>query len=183
MKKMPPLHQLEEPPDACTAASTFRAVRRLRFKRRIRRAGYEKELGQIDLHVRALTELCHLYGSDMAKRKSGKILNVVSTAAFQPGPWMSVYYATKSYVLHFSEGIAEELKQSGVQVSALCPGPTVTEFADTAGMDKSLLFQLKAAEAGNCTLCGAIRGGKIAQRQTDYYTGLHEPRGGVWQPV
>ncbi|HMY11575.1 MAG TPA: SDR family oxidoreductase, partial [Turneriella sp.] len=103
----------------------------------------KKELGQIDLNIRALTELCHLYGADMAKRKSGKILNVASTAAFQPGPWMSVYYATKSYVLHFSEGIAEELKKSGVQVSVLCPGPTVTEFADTAGMDKSLLFSSK----------------------------------------
>ncbi|GAB4428409.1 MAG: SDR family oxidoreductase [Turneriella sp.] len=103
----------------------------------------EKELGQIDLNIRALTELCHLYGADMAQRKSGKILNVASTAAFQPGPWMSVYYATKSYVLHFSEGIAEELKKSGVQVSVLCPGPTVTEFAVTAGMDKSLLFSSK----------------------------------------
>lgn len=103
----------------------------------------KKELGQIDLNIRALTELCHVYGADMARRKSGKILNVASTAAFQPGPWMSVYYATKSYVLHFSEGIAEELKKSGVKVSVLCPGPTVTEFADTAGMDKSLLFSSK----------------------------------------
>jgi len=102
-----------------------------------------KELGQIDLNVRALTELCHLYGAEMAKRKAGRILNVASTAAFQPGPWMSVYYATKAYVLHFSEGIAEELKKSGVQVSVLCPGPTITEFARTAGMDKSLLFSSK----------------------------------------
>jgi len=101
------------------------------------------ELGQIDLNIRTLTELCHLYGAEMAKRKAGRILNVASTAAFQPGPWMSVYYATKAYVLHFSEGIAEELKKSGVQVSVLCPGPTVTEFADTAGMDKSLLFSSK----------------------------------------
>ncbi|MFZ5629012.1 MAG: SDR family NAD(P)-dependent oxidoreductase [Spirochaetota bacterium] len=102
-----------------------------------------RELQQIDLNIRALTELTHLYGAEMAARKSGRILNVASTAAFQPGPWMSVYYATKSYVLHFSEGIAEELKKSGVQVSVLCPGPTVTEFADTAGMDNSLLFSSK----------------------------------------
>lgn len=109
-----------------------------------------RELEQVDLNIRALTELTHLYGAAMAKRKSGRILNVASTAAFQPGPWMSVYYATKAYVLHFSEGIAEELRKSGVQVSVLCPGPTVTEFAATAGVDNSLLFRsalLKPATA------------------------------------
>jgi uncharacterized protein len=102
-----------------------------------------RELQQVDLNVRALTELCHLYGAEMAKRKTGKILNVASTAAFQPGPWMSVYYATKAYVLHFSEGLAEELKPRGVQVSVLCPGATVTEFADTAGVSDSKLFSSK----------------------------------------
>lgn len=102
-----------------------------------------RELQEIDLNVRALTELCHLYGAEMVKRKSGKILNVASTAAFQPGPWMSVYYATKAYVLSFSEALHEELKPRGVQVSVLCPGATVTEFADTAGMAKSRLFSSK----------------------------------------
>jgi uncharacterized protein len=68
----------------------------------------EKEKNMIDLNVRSLTELTYLFGRDMVARKSGKILNVASTAAFQPGPFMSVYYATKHYVLAFSEGIAEE---------------------------------------------------------------------------
>lgn len=103
----------------------------------------KRELQEIDLNVRVLTELCHLYGAEMAKRKKGKILNVASTAAFQPGPWMSVYYATKAYVLHFSEGLAEELRPRGVQVSVLCPGATVTEFAGTAGVQKSKLFKSK----------------------------------------
>lgn len=103
----------------------------------------KRELQEIDLNVRTLTELCHLYGAEMATRKSGKILNVASTAAFQPGPWMSVYYATKAYVLSFSEGLQEELKAKGVQVSVLCPGATVTEFANTAGMEKSRLFSSK----------------------------------------
>lgn len=96
----------------------------------------------------------------MAKRKKGRILNVASTAAFQPGPWMSVYYATKSYVLHFSEGLAEELNPRGVQVSVLCPGATVTEFADTAGVHKSRLFNsklLKPATAESVAIYGVNR--------------------------
>lgn len=103
----------------------------------------KRELMQIDLNVRVLTELTHLYGAEMSKRKKGRILNVASTAAFQPGPFMAVYYATKAFVLHFSEAIADEIKPRGVQVSVLCPGATVTEFADTAGMHKSRLFSSK----------------------------------------
>lgn len=103
----------------------------------------KRELMEIDLNMRALAELTHLYGSEMAKRKSGRIMNVASTAAFQPGPWMSIYYATKAFVLHFSEGVGEELKARGVQVSALCPGPTVTEFSNTAGTHNSRLFKSK----------------------------------------
>lgn len=102
-----------------------------------------RELQEIDLNVRALTELCHLYCAEMVKRRKGKILNVASTAAFQPGPWMSVYYATKAFVLSFSEALAEEMRSKGVQVSVLCPGATVTEFAETAGMAKSRLFSSK----------------------------------------
>ncbi len=117
----------------------------------------KRELQEVDLNARTLTELCHLYGAEMVKRKSGKILNVASTAAFQPGPWMSVYYATKAYVLHFSEGLAEELKPRGVQVSVLCPGATVTEFAGTAGVQKSKLFNskiLKPATAESVAVYG-----------------------------
>jgi len=95
----------------------------------------------IDLNCRALMELCHCVLPEMIARRSGGILNVASTAAFQPGPWMSVYYATKAFVLSFSEGLHEEVKAHGVHVSALCPGPTRTEFADVADMADSELFK------------------------------------------
>ncbi|MNL50450.1 putative ketoacyl reductase [compost metagenome] len=78
----------------------------------------------------------------MVQRKSGGILNVASTAAFQPGPYMAVYYATKAYVLSFSEAINAEIKATGVHVTALCPGPTHSGFQATAKMDKSKLFKM-----------------------------------------
>ncbi len=92
----------------------------------------EECLRQIQLNVTTLTHLTHLYLPAMIKRKSGKILNVASTAAFQAGPLMAVYYATKAYVLHFSEAIANELQGTGVTVTCLCPGPTATEFQERA---------------------------------------------------
>jgi uncharacterized protein len=88
----------------------------------------EECLRQIQLNVTSLTHLTRLYLPEMIGRGGGKILNVASTAAFQPGPLMAVYYATKAYVLHFSEAIANELKESGVTVTCLCPGPTATDF-------------------------------------------------------
>ena len=94
----------------------------------------------IDLNCRTLMELCHLALPHMIARREGGILNVASTAAFQPGPWMSVYYATKAFVLNFSQGLHEEVKDQGVRVAALCPGPTATEFADVASMADSRLF-------------------------------------------
>jgi len=103
----------------------------------------KNELQEIDLNVRTLTELCHFYGKEMAARGTGKILNVASTAAFQPGPYMAVYYATKAYVLSFSEAIMEELKPKGVRVSVLCPGPTHTAFVERAGMQGIRLFKNK----------------------------------------
>ncbi|MBY8828035.1 SDR family NAD(P)-dependent oxidoreductase [Hephaestia mangrovi] len=95
----------------------------------------------IDLNCRALMELCHGFLPDMLASRSGAILNVASTAAFQPGPWMAVYYATKAFVLSFSEALHEEVKDRGVHVSALCPGPTRTEFAEIADMGDSELFK------------------------------------------
>jgi short-subunit dehydrogenase len=94
----------------------------------------------IDLNVRSLTELCYLFGKEMVERKNGKILNVASTAAFQPGPLMSVYYATKHYVLAFSEGIREEWRDYGVTVTTLCPGPTESGFQKEAHLEESKLF-------------------------------------------
>ena len=87
----------------------------------------------IDLNCGALTELCRAVLPDMVERRSGGILNVASTAAFQPGPGMAVYFATKAFVLSLSEALHEEVKRFGVKVTALCPGPTRTEFGDVAG--------------------------------------------------
>src|SRR5580698_3066294 len=92
----------------------------------------EECLRQIQLNVTTLTHLTRLYLPAMIERGSGRILNVASTAAFQAGPLMAVYYATKAYVLHFSEAIANELHGTGVTVTCLCPGPTATEFQGRA---------------------------------------------------
>jgi short-subunit dehydrogenase len=91
-------------------------------------ADRERELDTIALNITALTALCHLFVQPMIRRRAGKILNVASTAAFQPGPLMAVYYATKSYVVSFSEAIRNEVSPLGVDVTVLCPGPTETEF-------------------------------------------------------
>lgn len=88
----------------------------------------ECELDTIALNITALTELTHLFLQTMIRRREGKILNIASTAAFQPGPLMAVYYASKSYVLSFSEAIRNEVHHLGIDVTALCPGPTKTEF-------------------------------------------------------
>jgi short-subunit dehydrogenase len=93
----------------------------------------------IELNVTALTRLARAYLPGMLERGSGKIMNVASTASFQPGPLMAVYYATKAYVLSLSEALAEETRGSGVTVTALCPGPTTTNFQATANMEKSRL--------------------------------------------
>jgi hypothetical protein len=112
-------------------------------------------LGQIDLNIRALTELTRLFLPAMVKRRSGRIMNVASTAAFQPGPLMAVYYATKAYVLSFSEAIANELRHSGVTVTCFCPGATHTDFAKRAGMENSRLFkQIGAMSAEKVALDG-----------------------------
>jgi short-subunit dehydrogenase len=101
-----------------------------------------RELEMIQVNIAALTHLTKLFLPQMIKRRSGRILNVASTAAFQPGPLMAVYYASKAYVLSFSEAIAEELRNTGVTVTALCPGPTRTDFAETAKVGNSRLFSL-----------------------------------------
>ncbi len=87
----------------------------------------------VDLNCGALTELCRAMLPGMVERRSGGILNVASTAAFQPGPGMAVYFATKAYVLSLSEALHEEVRRFGVKVTALCPGPTRTEFGAVAG--------------------------------------------------
>ena len=87
----------------------------------------------VDLNIGALTELCRAVAPAMIERRSGAILNVASTAAFQPGPGMAVYFATKAYVLSLTEALHEELRRFGIKVSAVCPGPVATEFGEVAG--------------------------------------------------
>ena len=97
------------------------------------------QLGMIDLNVRALVELTHLFWDDMVKRGRGGVLNVASTAAFQPGPLMAVYYASKAFVLSFSEALWEEARGTGLKVSCLCPGPTASGFRARAGTGQTRL--------------------------------------------
>lgn len=99
----------------------------------------ETELQMMQVNIVCLTHLTKLFLSDMLKQREGKILNIASTAAFQPGSLMAVYYATKAYVLSFSEAIANELQGTGVTVTALCPGPTESGFQKRADMEQSKL--------------------------------------------
>jgi uncharacterized protein len=100
------------------------------------------QLGMVDLNIRALVELTHIYWSGMLAGRSGGVLNVASTAAFQPGPLMAVYYASKAFVLSFSEALWEEARGSGVKVSCLCPGPTTSRFRERAGTDATRLSRV-----------------------------------------
>lgn len=102
----------------------------------------EQQLKMIRVNVSALTHLTGRLLPRMLDRRRGGILNVASTAAFQPGPYMSVYYATKAYVLSFSEGLTEEVSSSNVTISCLTPGPTQTSFVDTADMADTTLLKL-----------------------------------------
>ncbi len=95
-----------------------------------------RELNMIELNVRALVELTHRFLVPMRERKSGAIINVASTAGFQPVPFMAVYAATKAFVLSFSEALWEENRPYGIKVMALCPGVTETNFFAAANMQK-----------------------------------------------
>lgn len=101
----------------------------------------EKAQKMIHLNITSLTELCKLFLQDMSLQKVGKIMNVASTAAFQPGPMMAVYFATKAYVLSFSEALANEVKPLGITVTALCPGITQSGFLSIAQMEESKMVK------------------------------------------
>src|SRR6267142_4494364 len=105
------------------------------------RTKLEDEVGMIQVNIVALIQLTRLFLPQMVARKSGKIMNVASMAGFVPGPYMSVYYATKAFVLSHSIALAQEVKKSGVIVSALCPGPTKTDFQRRARIAESKLFK------------------------------------------
>lgn len=120
-----------------------------------------QQADMMQLNMNTLTELTRFFLPSMLKNKSGKIMNVASTAAFQPGPFMAVYYATKAYVLSFSEALANELQGTRVSVTALCPGPTESEFQQTSGMMHLRLFELtmmKAAPVAEAGYKGLMAG-------------------------
>ncbi len=115
----------------------------------------KRQLDMIQLNVSALMEFTHLYGNDMQKRGKGRILNIASVASVCAGPYMSVYYASKSCVLSFTQAVAEELKNSGVSVSALCPGPVDTGFEKAANLENSKMFTyFKPASAKSVAMHG-----------------------------
>lgn len=122
----------------------------------------ERQTGELDLNIRALTELSRLFLPAMIARRKGRILNVASTAAFQPGPFMAVYCASKAYVLSFSLALNEELRGTGVTVTALCPGATDSEFATVSGASSKLFGQQQTMSAGKVASIGylAMRSGK-----------------------
>jgi hypothetical protein len=131
----------------------------------------EEILGQISLNITALTQLTRLFLPPMIARRSGRIMNVASTTAFQPGPLMAVYYATKAYVLSFSEAIANELRNSGVTVTCFCPGATHTGFAQRAGTENSRLFkQIGAVSAEKVALDGYHA---VMEGRTTVISGTH----------
>ncbi len=126
----------------------------------------QREVEMIQVNVIAVTQLTKLFAAGMVRRRSGRVMNVASTAAFQPGPLMAVYYATKAYVLSFSQAVAEELRDTGVTVTALCPGATATAFADTAEISNSRLFtRLGVDDAESVAVYGyksMMRGERVA---------------------
>ena len=112
-----------------------------------------KEQQMIQLNITTLTELTHLYLQGMVARRSGKILNVSSTASFMPGPLQAVYYATKAYVTSFSQAVAEEVREFGISVTALCPGTVATDFV-AAGNLQGVDAWKNAKSAQSVAECG-----------------------------
>jgi short-subunit dehydrogenase len=123
----------------------------------------DEQLGMIDLNIRALTELSLAFVDSLARHRGG-ILNVASIAAFLPGPGMAVYYASKAYVVSFSEALHRELKPRGIRVTALCPGPVPTEFQARSGMpvDRSQqILTLPADRVAQIGYDGFMRGKRV----------------------
>ncbi|HEY2846250.1 MAG TPA: SDR family NAD(P)-dependent oxidoreductase, partial [Pyrinomonadaceae bacterium] len=128
----------------------------------------DKQKGMIDLNIRSLIALTHRYLPGMRERKRGTIINVSSAAGFQPLPYMAVYAATKSFVTSFSEAIAEENREHGIEVMALCPGSTKTNFFKVASMENVL--HAKGQQTVDEVVDTALRG--VRQRRTRIISGL-----------
>lgn len=105
-------------------------------------ADWNKLSNMVMLNVVALMQMSYLYGNDMRTNGKGRILNIASIAGFSSGPYMATYFATKNYVLAFSDALSEELKGSGVSVTVVCPGPTETNFESTSNLEKSNMFKV-----------------------------------------
>lgn len=123
----------------------------------------ERQLEMIQLNVTSLVSLSRRLLPGMVARKRGGVLNVASTASFQPGPNMAVYYATKAFVLSYTEGLAEELGDTGVRAACLCPGPTRTGFESIAGLTQTALFKFFAMDAPKVAMQGykGFRSGRV----------------------
>ncbi len=123
----------------------------------------DRQAAMVQVNVMAPTLLSRLFLPGMLERRRGGILNVASTAAFQPGPYMSVYYATKAYLLSFSEALVEEVRGRGVTISCLAPGPTITEFGDVADMSSTKMFRMYAMSGAAVARAGydGFRRGKV----------------------
>jgi short-subunit dehydrogenase len=128
---------------------------------------WEKEAAMIQVNIVALMHLCKLFLPAMLRGQQGRIVNVASIAAFQPGPYMAVYYATKAFVLSFSEALASECAGSGVSVTALCPGPTTSEFQARANIEQTrmvktgLLKMMDAATVAKIGYRGMLAGKRV----------------------
>jgi short-subunit dehydrogenase len=133
----------------------------------------DRQLKMIDLNVRLLTELTGCFLPAMRARRAGAVLNVASTAAFQAGPGMAVYFATKAFVLSFTEALHAELKGTGVKVSALCPGPVATEFAGVAGLNSKAFDRL----AGNADAVAKAGLAGLARNRTIIVPGFQNKVG------
>jgi short-subunit dehydrogenase len=122
-----------------------------------------REVAMIELNVASLVKLTHHFAGPMRSRGFGRILNIASTAGFQPGPFMATYYATKAFVLSFSQALAFELKGTGVTVTCHCPGATATNFAAATGNDKIRLFQRRIPDAATVARHAyeAMQAGKV----------------------
>jgi short-subunit dehydrogenase len=123
----------------------------------------DEQLAMIDLNIRALTELSLLFVDSLARHRGG-LLNVASVAAFLPGPGMAVYYASKAYVLSFTEALHRELSARGIKVTALCPGPVATEFQARSGMRVpaiARIFEIPARQVAQIGYRGLMRGKRV----------------------
>lgn len=129
-------------------------------------SNWDKQKNMIDVNITALMQMTYIFGKTMRERGSGSIVNLASAAALSPGPYMATYYATKAFVLSFSQAVAKELEGTGVTVTAICPGPTKTGFEETANMENSNMFvAIKPAFAIDVakTIYEAVEDGKVVK--------------------